>query len=301
VYLREDDVGRLVSPADAVDAVEASLRRLAARTARNRSRVRISFETGILGVASAVDDELGLAASTTTADADGRGGAVVALFGIEAPELLAVVEADRLVRLASGAASAVAARHLARAGARSVGVIGCGAHALAQVECLRAALPTIDRVLAYCPERSALTSFCERAGADPAESGQEAAEQDVVVTATTSRDPVVRGEWLRDGALVCAVGANAPASRELDNVALERAAFVCCDLLEQARLEAADLIEPVETRVLDWLEVHELHEVAAGATSGRLAPSDVVVFKATGIPACALALGAVAMRAAAGS
>ena len=103
---------------------------------------------------------------------------------------------------------------------------------------------------------------------------------------------MLRGEWLQPGALVCAAGANNGRSRELDNVVLERAAFVCCDSREQARLESGDLIEPVERGVLDWLEVHELHEVVAGELQGRASPDDVVLFKSNGIAAWDLAVGA---------
>jgi alanine dehydrogenase len=116
------------------------------------------------------------------------------------------------------------------------------------------------------------------------------AEQDVVVTVTTARDPVLRGEWLRPGALVCAVGANRSDARELDNVVVERASFVCCDSKEQARIEAADLAEPVERGVLDWLEVHELAEVVGGEVSGRQADEDIVLFKSLGIAAEDLAV-----------
>ena len=112
------------------------------------------------------------------------------------------------------------------------------------------------------------------------------------MTVTTSKDPVLRGEWLREGALVCAVGANDPARRELDNAVLERAAFVCCDSTEQARLESGDLIEPVERGVLDWLEVHELQEVVAGEVQGRASEDDVILFKSNGIAAWDLAVGA---------
>jgi alanine dehydrogenase len=98
--------------------------------------------------------------------------------------------------------------------------------------------------------------------------------------------------------LVCAVGANKPGSRELDNVVLERASFVCCDWREQARLESADLIEPVQQGMLDWLEVHELHEVVAGELPGRQSPDDIVVFKSNGIAAWDVAVAtAVAERA----
>src|SRR5206468_7987482 len=97
---------------------------------------------------------------------------------------------------------------------------------------------------------------------------RQAGEKDVVVTVTPSKDPVLRGEWLQAGALVCAVGANRPEARELDNAVLERAAFVCCDSKEDARLESGDLIEPVEQGVLDWLEVHELAEVVSADVQG---------------------------------
>src|SRR5207302_10746177 len=103
---------------------------------------------------------------------------------------------------------------------------------------------------------------------------------------------VLRGEWLSDGALVCAVGANVANRRELDNVVLERAAFVCCDSLEQGRLESGDLIEPVESGALDWLEVHELHEVVAGELPGRQADDDIVVFKSNGLAAWDIAVAA---------
>src|SRR5204863_8163746 len=92
-----------------------------------------------------------------------------------------------------------------------------------------------------------------------------------------------------------AVGANDPSRRELDNVVLERAAFVCCDSREQAQLESGDLIEPVERGVLDWLEVHELQEVVAGEVQGRASAEDAVVFKSNGIAAWDVAIGALAV------
>jgi len=117
-----------------------------------------------------------------------------------------------------------------------------------------------------------------------------------VVTVTTSRDPVLRGDWLIAGALVCAVGANDLRRRELDNVVLERATLVCCDSVEQARNESADLVEPVAAGVLDWLEVHELHEVVAGDIRGRSDPEDIVVFKSNGLAAWDVAIAVEALR-----
>jgi alanine dehydrogenase len=216
----------------------------------------------------------------------------VLLFRADAPELVAIVDADKLGQLRTGAASGVAAKHLARPGAASLGVIGCGWQAESQVACIRAAVPALERVVAYCRTESRLREFCERFDCEPGESHRDPAECDIVVTVTGSPDPVLRGEWLRDGALVCAVGANDGRRRELDNVVLERASFVCCDSLEDAKLESADLIEPVAAGVLDWLEVHELQEVVAGEMSGRSADGDIVVFKSNGLAAWDVAAAA---------
>ena len=217
---------------------------------------------------------------------------LVALFSLEHARLEALIEADTLGQRRTGAASGVAAKYLARPGAATLGVIGCGWQAASQIACIRAAVPGIERVVVYCRNRDDLEAFCAEHGAEAAESHREAGEHDVVVTATTSKDPVLRGEWLSDGALVCAVGANDPTRRELDNAVLERAAFVCCDSVEQSRRESGDLIEPVDRGVLDWLEVHELQEVVAGEVQGRASDDDVVLFKSNGIAAWDLAVGA---------
>ena len=296
LFLSESDVQLLLTPNDAVDAIEGSFRRMAGGAVENAPRRRLKLEEGRLADMAASDLELGYAGVKVYAGFAEGAAFVVALFAADRPELEALIEADHLGRLRTGAASAVAAKYLAREGAESLGVIGCGGQAETQVSCIRAAVPTIQHVVAYCRTERNLRAFCKLVGAQPAESNRDAAEHDVVVTITTSRDPVLRGEWLRPGAVVCAVGANNPASRELDNVVLERASLVCCDSREQARLESADLIEPVRQGVLDWLEVHELHEIVSGELPGRQSPEDIVVFKSNGIAAWDVAIAAAAVR-----
>jgi len=270
LYLTEEDVHALLTIEDALEAVEGSFRRLAAGRVENLPRQRLGLDGGILAVMAAADLELGYGGLKSYAAFgydDYR--FVVLLFETERAELAGVIEANRLGQLRTGAASGVAAKYLARPGASTLGVIGCGWQAESQVAAIRAAVP--------------------------GESHRDPGAQDVVVTATTSKDPVLRGEWLRDGALVCAIGANDPSARELDNVVLERASFVCCDSREQSRGESGDLIEPVEQGVLDWLEVHELQEVVVGETTGRTADDDIVLFKSNGIAAWDLAIGAAAI------
>jgi ornithine cyclodeaminase/alanine dehydrogenase-like protein (mu-crystallin family) len=207
--------------------------------------------------------------------------------------VLALVQSPWLAGLAAGATSALGAERLARPGAVTVGLVGCGVHGAAQLACLRSALE-VERVVAYARDRDRLERFCDEHGAEAAEHSREAAEVDVVVTTTTSRDPVLRGDWLRPGTTVCAAGTVSPEARELDNVVLERAAFVCCDSVPAARAAAGDLIEPVERGVLDWLEVHALGDVLRGELEGRQATSDIVLLKIVGRAALRLMLASLA-------
>jgi ornithine cyclodeaminase/alanine dehydrogenase-like protein (mu-crystallin family) len=296
LFLTESDVSSLLEPVDAVGVVEECFLRMAAGEVENAPRRRLRLPDGALADMAAADAGLGMAGGKLYAATAEGVTFVVCLFDALSGALVAVIEADHLGRLRTGAASGVAAKHLARRGASSLGVIGCGRQAETQVAAVRAAVPSIEQVVAYCRTPERLDAFCERVGAEAAESHREAGAQDVVVTITSSRDPVLRGEWLRPGALVAAAGANVVSRRELDNAVLERATFVCCDSLEQARLESGDLVEPVAAGVLDWLEVHELHEVVSGEVAGRQSDEDVVVFKSNGLAAWDVALGAEAVR-----
>ena len=296
LYLTEADVTALLTPAAALDAVEACFRRMAAGDVEIAPRRRLRLPEGALADMAAADRELRLAGGKLYAATPNGATFVVCLFDSDSSALVAVIEAGRLGQLRTGAASGVAARYLAKSGARTLGIIGCGHQAETQVACIRAAVPSIERVVAYCRTPERLAAFCEHTGAEPGESHRDAAVNDVVVTITSSRDPVLRGEWLEPGALVAAAGANVVTRRELDNTVLERARFVCCDWIEQARLESGDLVEPIQAGVLDWLEVHELHEVVAGETVGRQSDDDIVVFKSNGLAAWDVAIGAEAVR-----
>jgi alanine dehydrogenase len=296
LYLTEAEVEQLITHADAIAAIETCFLRLARAEVDNRPRYRQKADGGVLAVMSAVDHALRLAGAKTYVAVPGGTSFVVSLFDLDRGEPVAVIEADRLGQLRTGAASAVAAKRLAREGATSLGIIGCGWQAESQVLSIREAVPTIERVVAYCRTEKSLKTFCRKLKADAGETHRDPAEQDIVVTATSSRDPVLRGEWLTPGALVCATGANRRSARELDNTVLERADFVCCDSIEQARIESGDLIEPVEQGVLDWLEVHELQEVVAGEIQGRQSSADIVLFKSNGLAAWDVAAGALALE-----
>jgi len=276
-------VTSLVSPGEAIPVIEDCFRRLAAAQVELMPRRRFAVADGSFAVMAAADRGLGVAGVKSYAVAAGRVEFVVSLFDLAEASLVAMVAADRLGQVRTGAASGVAAKHLARPGAESLGLIGAGWQAESQLAAIRDAVPTIERVVVSSRTHERAAAFAERHGAEVAESPAEAGACDVVVTATSAKDPVLRGDWLSPGALVCAIGANVATARELDSQVIARATLVCCDSLEDARLESGDLIEPVAAGQLDWLEVQELHSIVAGELPGRQADDDVVVFKSNGI------------------
>jgi ornithine cyclodeaminase/alanine dehydrogenase-like protein (mu-crystallin family) len=289
LYLTEADVEALLTPGLAFAAVEASFGRDIALP----PRTNVAVPGGTFAVMAAADPELGVAGLKSYAWLEPAGAPfVLVLFSLERAVVEAVVEADVLGRLRTAAASAVAATRLARRDPRTLGVFGTGRQAAAHVVALREALPSLQRVVVHGRDEARLDAFCGAHGCEPAEEPRDVGACDVVVTATTARDPVLRGEWLVPGALVLGVGANESAARELDNVVLERATFVCTDSREQAKGEAGDLVEPVARGVLDWLEVHELRDVVRGEVAGRVSDDDLVVFKSNGIAAWDVAAAA---------
>ena len=222
-------------------------------------------------------------------------GIVLVLFAADGPELLALIEADRLGQLRTGAASAVAARHLAAPGATDA---RAHRHRLAGGEPARSAsalrCPGSSRSSPTRRNEERLPEFCDRHGCEAGEYNRDAAEQDVVVTITSSRDPVLRGEWLQPGALVCAAGANRIEARELDNAVLERAS------VRVLRLARAGADRGRRPRGAGRAGRARLARGARAGRGGRgrdrRAPGDddIVVFKSLGIAAEDVAVAALA-------
>ena len=291
LWLSEDDVASLVTPGEAVPVIEDCFRRMAAGQVELMPRRRFAVDGGYFAVMAAADRGLGVAGLKSYLLVEGRIEFVVCLFDLADGGLAALIAADKLGQVRTGAASGVAATHLARRGATSLGLIGAGWQAESQRAAIRAAVPSIERVVVSSRSRERAEAFAAAKEAEVAESPSEAGGCDVVVTATSSKDPVLRGDWLSDGALVCAIGANDPRARELDAQVIARATVVCCDSIEDARLESGDLIEPIAAGQLDWLEVQELAQIVSGELPGRQADTDVVVFKSNGIAPWDLAIG----------
>jgi alanine dehydrogenase len=289
LLLNEAEVTMLLPMSLALEAVEEVFRWHGEGKLTNRPRVRLQVPGGLLHVMPAAVPEarvMGLKAYATV-----RGGTkfVVLLFSVETGALLAVIEADRLGQMRTGAASGVATKHLAGPDADRVGCYGTGWQARSQLEAVCAVRRVREiRVYGRDPERRA--RFAEEmtpALGVPvvAVERPEVAARDasILVTITSSRTPVLEGRWIAPGAHVNAAGSNALQRAELDIEAVRRAGVLVTDSIEQARLECGDLVAALAEGAIRWDDVHELGEIVAGRHPGRTRADEVTLFESQGV------------------
>jgi ornithine cyclodeaminase/alanine dehydrogenase-like protein (mu-crystallin family) len=302
LWINEAEVATLLAMREAIDALRDVFRHLAAGAAVNEPRRRVRTSLGFLHMMGAADLTWNVAATKVYASFGGRTSFFVQLFDIPSSELLALIEADRLGRIRTGAMSALAAETLARPRISRLGVIGAGGQAETQLEALRLAtdateVTVFSRNEARC--RAFAARMSEKLGIEirPADRAEAAVSgHDLVVAITTSADPVLDGSWLDDGALVIAAGSNLISKRELDGATLARAARIYVDSREQAKIEAGDLAPAVDRGRLRWESLVEIGDVVAGRAAGRERPDEVLVFKSLGIAACDLAAARVVLE-----
>jgi alanine dehydrogenase len=287
LYLTEDDVAELVSMGDVIERLDEALATWGDPTTVNLPRQRVALEPGALNVMPAAHGAyFGL---KSYAAAPGGGTYHVLLYSRSETRLLALIEANVLSQLRTGAASGVATRHLARAGARTLGQIGAGKQAAAQIRAVCAVRP-IERIRVYSRDPARRAAFAkqmsEELGVDvvAAPNPRECVDgADVVTTITRSAEPVLLGDWVAGGTHVNLAGANALDRREADEALLERADGIVVDDQAQAKIEAAEFAAAVAAGKLDWSEVVELGDVVAGRVPVRERDEDVTVFKSLGV------------------
>jgi alanine dehydrogenase len=286
LYLTEDEVGALLSMEACITAVEEILRQWAAGQAANRPRTRAAARGMMLHVLPAASRGLGRMAAKVYGTTRTGARFLVLLFDGRSAALLALLEGDRLGRIRTGAASAVATRRLARPDARALGIIGTGRQARSQIEAM-AQVRALTDIRVYGRDRGRLQAFCDdvaaahrgvavRSAASPREAVSGA---DIVVTATTSPEPVLEGSWVGPGTHINAIGSNRIDRRELDAETVRRAGLIVVDSLEQARMEAGDLAGCPGA----FERAVELPEIVVGRHPGRRDTSQVTLFKSVGI------------------
>ncbi len=292
LILGDDDVARLAPMDEAIDVVEGAFRQQGLGSIRMPPRIHLSFgdAPGYLRLMPAAMPEIGYAGMKTytpTRRASFR--FTVLLYDIKTGELLSIMNANRLGQIRTGAASGVATKFLARSDSEVVGILGTGFQAESQLEAI-CMVRKIKAFKAYSPNQEHRQTFCDKMAETlgvegiVADSPEEVVKDaDIAITATTSREPVLEGGWLEKGVHVNAIGANFPAHREIDDAVVSTAKIVVDDL-EQALLEAGDIIIPMKKRIISQNQIHaELGEIVVGKKTGRTSHEEITLFKSLGI------------------
>ena len=304
ILLTDNDVRELLTIGDAIDAAENALKEFQLGKAENLPRHHFYANSGTatffmrnfhgavpaLGVAGLrlTTDMLG----ATLHRPDLRPFGTFLLFDINTAALLAVIHDHELQRIRVGAETGVAMRHLAGAGAATVGVLGAGFQAETQLAAA-CAVRRIDSVEVYSPTVERRTAFAHRMGqrlsipVRPVASAQQAIANKMIVLASTNASaPVLDGAWLAPGAHITSI-VNSDKRfprRELDNETFARASLVVIGYVAQTKQDhAADIFEAIQAGVLNWRRICQLGEILTGARTGRTAPDDITVFKNNGL------------------
>ena len=284
LYIAESDIPALIDMKGAIAALDSIFREQGDGGARNSPRQRAEYWGGKLNMMSA-GARSGRFAFKAYAGTRAPTVFHVMLYDVD-HGLLAIIEANALGQLRTGAASGLATDRLAAPSVSSLGVIGTGRQAAAQIRAV-AAVRDLQDVRVFGRDRARLEDFCERISgelglnvnaAPSAAACIEAAR--IIVTATDSSTPIVEDEWIAADAHVNAMGANAASRRELPSATYERAGLIVTDDRAQARLEAGEIIDSVESGTRSWNDIRELSDIVA--PDWRRQSRGLTIFKSLG-------------------
>jgi alanine dehydrogenase len=297
ILLRESDVAKLATIDMAIETTEQAFRLQGEQKADAAPRRRCRLEHGLYHLMGASLPTLGYAGLKTYTSVGGEIRFLVLLYGGDG-QLLAAIEADKLGQLRTGAASAVATKHMARQESSRLGIFGTGVQARSQLQAICAVRP-IKTILAYSRDAGKREKFCKEMteltgmGVYPASTPEEAARGvDIIVTATTSKEPVFSSEWVSKGTHINAIGSSLLSKQELDVATVGMSACVVVDSLEQAKLESGDLARAAEAEAFYWEDARELGLVVIGEFPGREDEQEITLFESQGIALEDVALAA---------
>lgn len=290
LLLTESDVKSILTMPLAMELVEESFRRLAngAAIVHARQRLHLPNQSFLhyMAAGDAASGYMGMKIYTTS-----REGArfLIPLIRAQSGEWLALIEGDYAGQMRTGAATGIATRWMAREDARIAAIIGTGLQARTQLEAVALARK-LDRVRAFGrdPERREkfAKEMTDRLGVpvSAVASAEDAVrDADIVITSTSSVQPVLNGRWLKPGAHVNAIGSNYAHKSELDAEAVGRADIIAVDSLDQAKIEAGDLIQAFGNDATRWSTVRELSGVVSGKIAGRTSSTQITLFKSVGV------------------
>jgi alanine dehydrogenase len=281
-YFTESDVQELLPITEAIRLMRIAFEALRTGRAQNQPRRRLILESG--SVLHTMAGSVGNYFGTKFYSTNPRYGAhfYFFLYDSKTARPLAMMEANYLGQIRTGAASGYATDLLANPEAATLAIIGSGYQARSQLDAIRAVRP-IKTVRVWSRSEEKRHKFAEECGLTATESAEEAVRgADIVVTATNAKDSVLENDWISPGTMVNAMGSNVANRREIPGDLVKRAGLVAVDSLEQAKIEAGDLILPDS-----WNNVVELKDVKP-----HYDPQSVTIFKSIGLGIEDVAAGA---------
>lgn len=290
LYLTEAEVARVLTMELALETTAAAFRKIAVEEAENVPRQRVRTDHLMLHVLPAAAKTLGaIGYKAYTVPKSGEAKFHVTLFDPKQGGISAILEADTLGQFRTGAASGVATKKLARPDASTVGLFGTGKQARTQLLAV-CKVRSIKKAHVYGRDADRRKAFAAQLSQEtgievvPVEKPEGAAKGlDVVITATSAREPVLFGEWIGPGQHLNLVGSNFLGKTETDVEVFRRAQVVSVDSKDQAKLEAGDFVEPMKAGALQWADVFEFPPLLVGRYPGREAREDVTIFKSLGL------------------
>lgn len=289
LFLSENDVKNLLTVEMALEAVESAHRDLANGLAIDTPRARSRLPQTVLHILQGALPAQGVIGYKAYTSNKSGNRFLVHLFDAATGRLKAVIEADYLGMIRTGAASGVAARWLARPDASVAGVFGAGWQAEGHVRAICAALP-LERVKVFSRKADKLQDFCRRmsettgVAVEPADSAEETVRgSDIIGTVTTAALPLFDAAWLEPGVHINAAGSNSLIRQELSEAAIRRCDLVTVDAVPMALAEAGDLLPLLEKGRLHSRQLVELGEVIVGRHAGRASAEQITLFESQGM------------------
>jgi len=297
LHISESEVRSVLTMPMAIEAVEEISRKQANGEVAVHPRRRFELPGGgFFHYMAAADFSAGYVAMKQYTFVQGKIRFMVPLYEMKTGDLVAMIEADYMGQLRTGAASGVATKVLSRQKASIAAIIGTGGQARTQLEAV-AAVRKLESARVFgrdAAKREKLSKeMAERLGfpvKSAASSSEAVRGADILCTATTSANPVVSGADLAPGVHINAIGANHAHKRELDDEAVASADVIVVDSIEQSRQEAGDLILAFRGDETCWTGVKKLSDVVARKSPGRTSDSEVTLFKSNGIASWDLAV-----------
>jgi ornithine cyclodeaminase/alanine dehydrogenase-like protein (mu-crystallin family) len=288
-YLNENDVKQLLTMPMAVKLVEEALKARAEGRATDVPRVRTRIPEGTLHILQASAHDLNRVGYKAYYTSPTGTRFHVHLYDLANGPLDAIVEANHLGIIRTGAASGVATRYLAKEDASIVAMIGAGRQAVGQLEAI-CEVRKIREVRVWSRKAETSAKFIDKLAKQlnvdmrPVNDGAKAVEgADIVNVITKASEPVLRGEWLEPGQHINAAGSNSLIRREIDLATVKRCNYITVDSRGTARNECGDLLPAVENGLVDWDSLTEIGDVIAGRAPGRTSPDQITLYESHGM------------------